>query len=392
MPKNSHASIEEALTRGVEELIGKDELASWLSSGKPLRIKLGIDPTSPNIHIGRSIPLLKLRDFQELGHQVVLIIGDFTGTIGDTSDKTAERPMLDQEAVETNMKSYVAQASKILDISKCEIHYNSEWFNTMGYREICKQADLFSVNDFSARDTIARRLKTGKRVSLREMLYPLMQGYDSVAIRADVELGGMDQRFNILAGRTMQKQYGQRPQAVMLNPLVEGLDGRKMSSSWGNTINLMDSPRDMFGKLMSLNDEFIIKYFTLLTRVEDTVIDGYKTQLDNNVNPRDIKLKLASAIVAQYHSEAAAKQEEDYFINTFTKKELPAELRVVTPNSYDLTSVLLAADLASSKSEARRVIEQGGVKVDQTIVKDTAFDVPKGAVVQKGKVHFVRIG
>jgi len=392
MLKTPHSSIQETLTRGVEEIIGKEDLETYFKENRTLRIKLGVDPTSPNIHIGRSIPLLKLRDFQELGHKIVLIIGDFTGTIGDTSDKTAERPMLDQAAVETNMQNYIQQVSKILDISKCEIHYNSEWFKDMGYREICRQADLFSVNDFNARDNIARRLTAGKRVSLREMLYPLMQGYDSVAIKADVEIGGMDQRFNILAGRTMQKHYGQRPQVVMLNPLIEGLDGRKMSSSWGNTINLMDSPRDMFGKLMSLNDEFIIKYFTLLTRIDRKTIEDYSAHLANKGNPRDIKLKLASVIVSQYHSETTAKQEEDYFIKTFSKKELPDELTVVTPTSHDLITVLLESELASSRSEARRVIEQGGVKIDQTTVKDMAYKVPRGSVVQKGKVRFVRVG
>lgn len=375
-------TILELLTRGIEEVIGQEELASWLSSNRPLRIKLGVDPTSPNIHIGRSIPLLKLRDFQQLGHKIVLIIGDFTGTIGDTSDKTAERPMLDQAAVETNMQNYIQQVSKILDITKCEIHYNSEWFKDMGYQEICRQADLFSVNDFNARDNIARRLNAGKRVSLREMLYPLMQGYDSVAVHADVELGGIDQRFNILAGRTMQKHYGQRPQAIVLNPLIEGLDGRKMSSSWGNTINLLDSPREMFGKLMSLRDEFIIKYFELLTRIEMETIKAYEAKLKRGANPRDSKIQLAKALVTQYYSKEAAEAEEKYFAATFSKKEVPDDLPTISPTSHSLISVLIDAKLARSASDARRVIGQRGVKVNGEVVTDLTYEVPAGAVLR----------
>lgn len=381
----------ELLTRGVEEIIGEDDLKSWLTSSAPLRIKLGVDPTSPNIHIGRSIPLLKLRDFQQLGHQIVIIIGDFTGTIGDTSDKTAERPMLDEAAVEKNMKSYIQQVSKILDVSKCEIHYNSEWFKDMGYHEICRQADLFSVNDFNARDNIARRLNAGKRVSLREMLYPLMQGYDSIAIRADVEIGGMDQRFNILAGRKMQKRYSQRPQAIILNPLIEGLDGRKMSSSWGNTINLMDSPRDMFGKIMSLRDEFIIRYFQLLTRIDLREVTEYEGRLKQGANPRDIKILLAKALVTQYHSNNVADSEEAYFRSTFSKKEIPDDIPTLKPNSYELIPLLIEAEFVSSKSEARRVIEQRGIKVDGDVVTDIAHVVQKDTIIQKGKLGFVKV-
>src|ERR1035437_6652152 len=230
--------IEELLTRGVSEIIGKKELEDKLHLGKPLRIKLGIDPTSPNLHLGRSIPLLKLRDFQKLGHIVVFIIGDFTGIIGDTSDQDAERPMLTKEIIDENQKTYFEQVGKIIDLSKAEFHHNSDWLEKLTYREIGEQADCFSVSDFVARENIAKRLEEGKRVSLREVLYPLMQGYDSVAIKADIELGGNDQRFNLLAGRKLQEKYGQEPQSIIMGPLIEGLDGRKMSSSWGNTINV----------------------------------------------------------------------------------------------------------------------------------------------------------
>src|SRR3989338_4990264 len=261
-PSTDDKKINELLTRGVEEIIGREYLEAQLKSGKKLRVKLGIDPTSPHLHIGRSIPLLKMRDFQELGHQLVFIVGDATGVIGDTSDKDSERPMLEQKQVKENMKQYVAEAGKIIDMSKCEVRHNSEWLGKLGYGEIGAQADLFSLHEFNARENIKRRLDAGTRVSLRELLYPLMQGYDSVAIKADVELGGTDQRFNLLAGRTLQQAYKQAPQHIIMGPLLEGTDGRKMSSSWGNTINLTDTPNDMYGKTMRVPDNLIIKYFT----------------------------------------------------------------------------------------------------------------------------------
>jgi len=223
--------INELLTRGVEDVISKENLKKKLISGKQLRIKLGIDPTSPNIHLGRAIPLLKLKDFQDLGHQIVLIIGDFTGLVGDTSDKDSERPMLSEEVVKTNLKNYVEQAAKIIDIKKCEVHYNSKWLAKLDYYKIGQQADVFSLSDFISRENIKKRLDKGKRISFRELMYPLMQGYDSVAIKADVEIGGTDQRFNLLAGRDLQRYYKQEPQDILMNPLIEGLDGRKMSSN-----------------------------------------------------------------------------------------------------------------------------------------------------------------
>jgi len=288
--------IEELLNRGIEEIIDRINLENKLKSGKQLRIKLGIDPTSPNIHLGRSIPLLKLRDFQELGHKVILIIGDFTGLIGDTSDKDSERSMLSEETVRENLKTYIQQVAKIINVDTSEIYHNSKWLGKLGYMDIGRQADVFSLNEFISRENISRRLEDGKRVSLRELLYPLMQGYDSVEVRADVEIGGTDQRFNLLAGRDIQRFYGQEPQDILTNPLIEGLDGRKMSSSFGNTVNLFDTPNDMFGKIMSLKDDLIIKYFILLTRVEMKTINEYKTHLKDGANPRDIKMKLALEI------------------------------------------------------------------------------------------------
>jgi tyrosyl-tRNA synthetase len=383
--------INELLTRGVDEVIVKEDLEKKLKSGKQLRIKLGIDPTSPNLHLGRAIPLLKLRDFQELGHQVVFIVGDFTGVIGDTSDKDSERPMLQQEMIKENMKSYVEQAGKIIDLSKAEIHYNSEWLEKLTYREIGEQADQFSVAEFIARDNIRRRLDAGTRVSLREMLYPLMQGYDSVAIKADVELGGTDQRFNLLAGRALQPHYKQEAQNIVMGPLLEGADGRKMSSSWGNTITLTAEPNDMYGKIMSIQDELIIKYFTLTTRVSMETIKGYEDELKNGANPRDYKMKLASELVKFYHSEKAAEVAQNYFISTFSKKEIPDEIPELKPSAYDIITVLVEAKFVKSKSEAREVIKQKGVKVNEEKVEDIAFEVKKGDVVQKGSRFFVKI-
>lgn len=383
--------INALLTRGVDEVIDKKDLGQKLLSGKQLRIKLGIDPTSPNIHLGRSIPLLKLRDFQELGHQIVLIIGDFTGTIGDTSDKESERPMLDEKTVQDNLETYIKQAGKIIDIDKTEVRYNSEWLDELKYKEICYQADHFSLNEFMSRENIKKRYDAGKRISLRELFYPLMQGYDSVAIKADVEIGGTDQRFNILAGRTLQKHYDQKQQNIITNPLIEGLDGRKMSSSWGNTVNLFDKPNDMYGKIMSLGDEFIIKYFVFLTRLPVAEIEKYEKEMEGGANPRDHKMKLAYETVCFYHSQKEAEQAQEFFINTFSKKEIPDEMPEIKPTAYDIVTVLLESKCVTSKTDARRVISQGGVKINQQVVENTEHQVEPGDILQKGKRVFVKV-
>lgn len=393
MPKidTNPEKIAELLTRGVAEVISQEDLEKKLQSGKQLRIKLGIDPTSPNIHLGRSVPLLKLKDFQDLGHKIVFIIGDFTGVIGDTSDKDSERPMLTADVVKKNLKSYIAQASKIIDIKKTEIHYNSAWLKKLTYAEIGTQADAFSLHEFITRENIAKRLDQGKRISLRELLYPLMQGFDSVKIKSDVEIGGTDQKFNILAGRQLQKVYGQEPQNVMTNPIIEGLDGRKMSSSYGNTVNLFDVPNDMFGKIMSVKDEFIITYFILATRIPLEEIKKYENQLQDGINPRDIKLKLAFEITKMYHNEKLAQQAQNYWISTFSKKEIPDQIPVFKIIQNDLVSVLVDSGVTSSKSEARRSIEQGGVKINGEVTRDAKTEVKSGDIIQKGKMHFVKV-
>jgi len=354
--------INELLTRGVEEVIDGGNLKKKLKSGNMLRIKLGIDPTSPNIHLGRAIPLLKLKDFQNLGHKIVLIIGDFTGLVGDTSDKESERPMLSEDIIKKNLKDYVKQAAKIIDINKCEVHYNSKWLSKLGYYKIGQQADIFSLSDFISRENIKKRLDEGKRISFRELMYPLMQGYDSVAIKADVEIGGTDQRFNLLAGRDLQRYYKQEPQDILMNPLIEGLDGRKMSSSWGNVINLFDSSDDMYGKVMSLRDDLVIKYFVLTTRLEMVEIKKYEEKLRDGENPRNIKMKLANEIVKMYHGEKEAEKATDTFINTFSKGEFPEDAMVVVASKEEkIMDVLVNNKIVESKSEFRRLVEAGAI-------------------------------
>ncbi len=386
--------INELLTRGVEEIIEKKGLEDKIKSGKQLRIKLGIDPTSPNIHLGRSIPLLKLRDFQELGHQIVFIIGDFTGVVGDTSDKDSERPMLKEEQVKKNMESYIQQAGKIINMDKCEIHYNSKWLGKLGYNEICEQANVFSLSDFISRDNIKKRLDGGKRVSLRELIYPLMQGYDSVAIKADIEIGGTDQKFNLLAGRELQRHYKQEPQNIITNPLIEGLDGRKMSSSWGNSVNLFDSPTEMYGKILSLRDEFIIKYFIFTTRVDMNIIEQYKKSLESGANPKDIKMKLAFEIVKFYHSEKDAKKAEDDFTNTFQKGGLPENIEEIkTENGKSLMDFLVENKIVNSKSDFRRLVAENAVSnaVSGEKIIDANFKIYNEITLKIGKKRFVKI-
>ncbi len=382
--------IEELLTRGVEEVIHIESLQKKLMSGKQLRVKLGIDPTSPNIHLGRSIPLLKLRDFQELGHQVVLIIGDFTGVIGDTSDKESERPMLTREIIDENKKTYLEQVGKVLDVSKIEFRNNSEWLGELTYREIGEHADRFSVADFISRENIAKRLHEGKRVSLREVLYPLMQGYDSVAVHADVELGGTDQRFNLLAGRTLQEGFGQESQDIIMGPLINGTDGRKMSSSWGNTVTLTMEPSDMYGKVMSMADSEIITYFTLCTRVPLDEIKEIETSLKEGTNPRDMKMKLAHTIVTMYHGEESALSAQDTFIETFQKGGVPEDVLEITA---DYTEALLANGVVASKTELRRLLEDGGVRDAHTGDKLTMLpvSVTEPIVLKIGKRRFVKL-
>ncbi len=390
--KKNLGKIKELLTRGVSEVVILKDLKEKLLSGKSLRVKIGIDPTSTNVHIGRGATLLKLRDFQELGHKIVLIIGDFTGVIGDSSDKEQERPALSAETVKNNMRTYIDQISRILDVSKIEIHYNSEWLSKLNYHEISKQANQFSLSEFMARENIKKRFEAGKRVSLCEVLYPLMQGYDSVAIKADIEIGGTDQRFNMLAGRVLQKYYNQDLQNIIMLNLMLGTDGRKMSSSWGNTINIMDDPKDMFGKVMSMPDHIMLDYFISCTRVSLDKIKKYKTALqDTKVNPKDIKMDLAYEITKLFSGELNAKQSQEYFISTFQNKDLPADIKECKLNNKSIVDALIISGLVDSKSKAKTLIGQGGIKIDKQVVKSIDALVKSGNVIQKGKRFFVKV-
>ncbi len=390
--------IEELLTRGVAEAIDRERIKERLMRGDELRVKLGIDPTSPNLHLGRAVSLLKLRDLQELGCKIVLIVGDFTGQIGDTSDKESERPMLGRDLIRENMQSYTAQIGKLIDLSKAEIHYNSTWLETLGFDDIGEQADHFSVAEFIARENIKKRLDEGKRVSLREMLYPLMQGYDSVAVNADIELGGTDQRFNLLAGRRLQEAHGQSAQDIIMTNLILGTDGRKMSSSWGNTINLLDTPNDMLGKIMSMPDELIIPYFMHCTRVALAEVEVIEAKLGTEMNPRDAKLRLAKEIVTIYHGAPEAEKAEAYFIQAFSKKEIPDDIPVTRVNLVapeTMVDVIVRMGFATSKSDAWRKIEQGGVSIDGQKISEGNISFEKslheGKVMKVGKKDFVKI-
>lgn len=381
--------IDELLTRGVQEVIHRDHLRAALLSGKRLRVKLGNDPTSPNIHIGRATLLWKLRAFQDLGHTAVFIVGDFTGIIGDTSDKESERPMLSKSEIKKNVTTYFKQAFKILDPRATETYYNSKWLKKIGLEELGTLTNAFSLHEFEARENIAKRMKAESRVSLREVLYPIMQGYDSVQVKADVEIGGTDQRFNLLAGRTIQALYNQEPQDILMTTLLEGLDGRKMSSSWGNTVNITDAPSDMFGKIMSLQDTLIEKYFRLCTSLSEETIGRVMA-----MNPRDAKLELAHTIVSMYHGEKEGERAKTEFISVFSSKDKPSDIPEVRvdSSSFSLVELLVKAGFTQSKSEARRLIEQGGVRVNDVRKTDPQEVIHvDNTLIQVGPRRFVRV-
>lgn len=385
--------VQELLTRGVEEVIDRQHLETALMSGKKLRVKLGIDPTSPDIHIGRAVLLWKLRAFQELGHTAVFIVGDATGVVGDTSDKDSERPMLDQRQVKENMRTYLDQAFKILDPKKTETYYNSKWLSRLNLLELARIANLFSLHEFESREVIARRMKAGQRVSFQEILYPLMQGYDSVAVKADVELGGTDQRFNLLTGRHIQPLYGQEPQDIIMTVLLEGTDGRKMSSSWGNVISIADEPNDMFGKVMSISDNLIIKYFTLATKASLEKIEGIKKRLDSGANPRDIKMELAVEIVSLYHGDKTAKKAKEEFEKVFSRKELPEDIKEwhFKEGEAEIVDLLFGSGTIKSKTEAKRLIDQKAVSVNDKVVESWSYEVKRNDIIKIGPRKFLRI-
>ncbi len=382
--------ISEILSRGVTNVIDKKNLEKTLKSGEKLRIKFGIDPTGPQVHIGHAVTLWKLRQFQDAGHKIVLIIGDFTAQIGDPSDKEAERQPLTKKEIEANKKSYLDQIGKILNLKKAEIHHNSDWHAKASKQDLIEEAMNFTVNQMVQRDNFEKRLKDDKPVGLHEFLYPLLQGMDSVAIKADVELGGNDQYFNLLAGRTLQKKYGQKPQDILTFDLLEGTDGRKMSKTYQNAIYLLDSPSEKYGKVMSIRDELIERYFTLAT-------DLPKNEIEKIIEkgPRNAKGILAFEIVKRYHGSKEASAAEKDFEKKFVKKEIPEKIEAIKLPyiTRPLADIIVEAGLSGSKSDARRLIEQGGVKVDGAIIGDrmALVEPNKGMIIQVGKRKFIKV-
>lgn len=379
------------LNRGVETIIDRAHLEEALASGKKLRVKLGIDPTGLNIHIGRAVVLWKLRQFQDAGHQIVFIIGDFTAQIGDASDKLAKRPFLSPEEIAANMRQYLDQIGKIIDLDKCEIHYNSAWLSTMTFRQVCELAEIFTVSQMIERRNFKQRWENKEEISLREFMYPLMQGYDSVAVKADLELGGTDQLFNITAGRKIQEHYGQNPQDVLAMKMLLGLDGRKMSTSWGNVININDDPQTQFGKVMSMRDDQIISYFTLATDVEADEIASYEKELAAGRNPKEVKELLAAAIVKRYHGADAADAAHSRFQSLFGKKEIPADIPELPAAGSSLVDAVVASGVVRSKSDARRLIEQNAIEINQVVASDPHQILDSASILKIGKHHFFRI-
>ena len=378
------------LTRNVEDLIVRSELEKKLKSKTKLRIKLGIDPTGSRIHIGRAVTLWKLRQFQELGHQITFVAGTFTAQIGDTSDKESERKMLTKEEVTNNFKSYHAQLSKILDMDKVEVFQNGDWFNKMDLEEFFKLTSLFTIQQMTERENFAKRIKSNKPVGLHETLYALLQGYDSVMMKTDLEVGGTDQLFNMLAGRTVQKAYDQVPQSVMTFHILEGMDGRKMSTSWGNCIYIDDEPLEMYGKVMAINDELIPSYFKMATDVPMDVIEQIEKDMAMGANPRDTKASLAREIVARYNGKKAALGAEKDWEKQFRDGDRPAIINAFNTKKKPILDVVSEA-FDISKSEARRLMLQGGVKVDDQRVKDFETIIEKDCMIQLGKRRYKKI-
>ncbi len=384
----------EILKENAVDLVTEAELLERLKEGRPLRVKLGVDPSRPDLHLGHMVVLRKLRQFQDLGHHVILIIGDFTGMIGDPSGRNETRPMLSEEEIKENAKTYAEQAFKVLDPEKTELRYNSEWLGEMTFADVIKLAAKYTVARMLERDDFSKRFREGIPISISEFLYPLAQAMDSVAINADVELGGTDQLFNLLVGRKIMEEHGLKPQIVMTMPLIEGTDGKqKMSKSYGNYIAFNDSPKDMFGKLMSIPDELIIKYMRLLTDIPREKIEEYERAMkEKRINPRNVKMELAHWITAFFHGKEVADKEKEEFIRVFSKKELPDEMpEVPFEKGEKLVDFLVRIGAVPSKSEAKRLIKQGAVRLEGEKITDINATVEKPGVLKVGKRKFYRL-
>lgn len=392
------SDIVNELERGTEEILVKSELLEKLKKNRPLRIKVGFDPTAPDLHVGHTVIINKMRQFQELGHQVIFLIGDFTGRIGDPTGKSATRPPLTEEQVNQNATTYKEQVFKILDPEKTEVAFNSTWMGAMSSAEMIQLAAKQTVARMLERDDFSKRYKSNQPIAIHEFLYPLVQGYDSVALRADVEMGGTDQKFNLLVGRELQRMYGQEQQVVITLPLLEGLDGvNKMSKSLGNYIGITDAPNDMFGKIMSVSDELMWRYFDLLSFRPLSEINKLRQEVAEGFNPRDVKFLLAEELITRFHSKAAATAAQEDFITRFQKGTLPDDLPEVTleteSSELPIANLLKNAGLVESTSEAFRMIQQGGVKIDGVKVEDRNLLISKGtiAVIQVGKRKFAKV-
>ncbi len=395
--RNIQGSIDE-LARGTEEILMMEELVKKLERNQPLRVKTGFDPTAPDLHLGHTVLINKMRQFQELGHQVIFLVGDFTGLIGDPSGKNATRPALTREQVAANAKTYQDQVFKILDPERTEIRFNSEWMDQLGASGMIELAARYTVARMLERDDFRKRYHSRQPVAIHEFLYPLTQGYDSVALRADVELGGTDQKFNLLIGRELQKQYGQEQQVILTVPLLEGLDGvRKMSKSTGNYIALEEPPGSMFGKVMSISDPLMWRWYELLSFKSGSEIDALKKRVADGLNPRDAKFILAEEITARFHSVADARRARQEFIDRFSKGAMPEQMPELTlaadADGLPIANLLHRAGLAESTSDALRMIKQGAVRLDGERMTDRGLRVPAGAehVCQVGKKRFARV-
>lgn len=390
MAKKDEVSIQELLTRAVDQIIVRQTLEERLKSGDKLKLYLGIDPTSPQIHLGHTIPLRKLRDFQRLGHQVIFLIGNFTALIGDTSDKDGMRPVMTPDEIEANFKTYKVQASKILDFSKVELRHNADWLSKLKFSEVVRLAQQFTVQQMIERDMYQKRLEGGKPIGLHEFLYPLMQGYDSVAMDVDLEVGGTDQTFNMLAGRTLQRIYNHKEKHILTTKLLIGTDGRKMAKTYGNVINLTDAPKDMFGKIMSMDDGHIIEYFTLCTDVPLKEIAQYEKAMKAKENPKNFKVMLGKAIVTDYHGAKEANQVANDFEEVFSKGGKPEKIDKVKFDSgkFKLYALMEELGLADSRTTARGLIEQGGVRINDEKVSD----IEKILQIKVGEKMMLQVG
>lgn len=390
------------LQRGVVEIVPEEDLRKKLeksvATGTPLKIKLGLDPTAPDIHIGHTVVINKLRQFQDLGHQVQLLIGDFTARIGDPTGKSETRKPLTEEQVQENAKTYVRQYGKILDMSKTELRYNSEWLSKLNFAEVLHLAGSMTVARMLERDDFSKRYSTNQPISIHEFFYPLMQGYDSVALECDIELGGTDQKFNLLMGRQLQKEYDKELQVAITTPLLEGLDGvHKMSKSLGNYIGIDEEPNQIYGKSMSIPDELMMKYFELATPIAMEEIKELEAGIQNgSVHPRDVKMRLAKTLVEQYHGAEAAEQAEQHFKTVFQQRALPTDIpeqQWQGENPVKLVDLIAELGLVPSKGEGRRMVQQGAVKIDEQKMEDMNEEVSvvPGMIIQVGKRKFVKL-